>query len=221
MRYLDSGLQYHVYDLGNGRVKKFQTSFLHKLKAINTYHGQSVFRHPLEALRFARGTYRSMKDALAGLHKHYDDIDLSLLGNPVLLDDHVYEQDTVIVFGEALKNSTSASAHELIDRYFDHLITCWQYGFSDSVFNFTINNGVNANGDVILIDLGEITWDKNEVAMLVARKELLQQYSFRSIENKNLRDYIHAECEKRLTKQSLEKAWGALNSAKKEGHGHA
>lgn len=81
MTFLNKGYCYNVYDLGNGRVRKFEKGFLKKI----------------------------------------------------------------------------------IDGYVENIFESWKQGFSDRVYNFTINNGIDKNRNIILLYFNEITLFKDEV----------------------------------------------------------
>lgn len=206
---IDSGLQYHVFDIKNGRVRKTQTSFLHKLRTIHFYDGKyDFFKNPINNVRFAFGTKRTLRHSLDGLRDNLEYIDTSLLGNPRLLRNYSYEQDRVRVFGEVLQSTENLTDKKrLIDKYIENVLTCWGYGFSDSVFNFTINNGVTREGNVILLDLGEMTWRKGKVTSLLEGRELERQWSIRNLEDEELKNYVKIETRDKFTISNLNKLW--------------
>lgn len=223
MRKIGQGLQYVVYDLGNGRVHKVETTFPTKLATVAHFaflwRGAGLGLIPLPRMRdmysFARGTKSSLERSLEGLRRNWGDIPLELLGNPKLLEGHVYEQDLVTPLGTRLAEITDEAAQRaLIDVYLELVLTTWRYGFSDVVFNFTINCGFARNGQVILIDLGELTWDYEEIARHVRERSWERQWSLRELQRTSVGKYAHERLNTMLTLERLAREWGSATVEK-------
>lgn len=91
----------------------------------------------------------------------------SSLGNPVIDENLNYRQDKVTVMGDALRKAPPGRARKYIDEYIDLLFFHAGYGFADPILQMGSNYGVNKNDEVILTDIGELTFDK-EAAMSAA-----------------------------------------------------
>ena len=102
-------------------------------------------------------------------------------------------------------------SRELVDKYIDHILACWNYGFSDTVFNFMINSGITTDGDVVLIDLGELSWNRDEVAELVQKKHWEKRSSYNRLWDIELKKYMQEQFYKKITLTSLYIHWNSKN----------
>lgn len=210
MKCIGSGLQYNVYDIGRNRVRKIPTTYWQKLRKIHSWRSEQYnpWRHPLHVLRFAYQSYRTLEHSFSGFYAGRS-IDPALIGNPHFYDNYVYEQDKVTPLGERLQSVDAATQQNLIDQYIANVRSCWACGFSDTVYNFTINNGVTADGTVILIDIGEITWDKTKAQEVLKAGKLFSDYSFNSLEDTALQAYIETRFNTDSNPTELERLWGS------------
>ncbi|HET8991805.1 MAG TPA: hypothetical protein VFN31_02095 [Candidatus Saccharimonadales bacterium] len=96
------------------------------------------------------------------------------LANPVIEGNGDYSQDRVTTFGRALTKESSRGARKLIDKYVDLSLFHVSYGFMERVFKVTANCGVDENNSVVLLDLGELTFDKDEAVGLASSKRWLR-----------------------------------------------
>ena len=87
-----------------------------------------------------------------------------MLGNPTFLDDGSYLQDKAVVLKDKLKGfgGDINENHKIIGKYIHFIVDSWRNGFSERTYNFTMNNAYN-HKEVILIDLGEITFSKKSI----------------------------------------------------------
>jgi hypothetical protein len=214
MKKIGHGVQYNTYDLENGRVRKVETNILEKITRFHKIAPKyRVYPNLIHNIKTGIGAYKKTRDSMIGLRKHLSRIDGSLLGNPTLINSTDYEQDKVIPLGEKISSSKMEEQKELIDKYIQNLLTGWEYGFSDTVFNFTINSGVTSGGDVILIDLGELVWDKEPIKQLVKNKHWEKRSSFNKLESAELKIYLQKKFNESVTELTLDKLWASkLNS---------
>ena len=209
MKKIGSGIQYDVYDLENGRVKKIETSFLQKIwRFHNIAPKYKIYLHPLHNIKTTIGAGKMTKASMGFLKNHKKDIDLSLIGNP-LIHNNGYDQDRITPLGERLLSSDFEKQKELIGEYIENMLSGWDYGFSDTVFNFMINSGVTAQGGVILTDLGELTWNKDDIYELIKTKHWEKRSSFNKLENIELKNYIREQFSEKFTAENLDKRWGS------------
>jgi len=210
MKKIGEGVQFNVYNIGNGRVKKIHTSFFQKIYRLHKIAPKyKIYSHLVNNSKIAIGASKTTKLSINTLKKQLANIDLSLLGNPAIHDNGDYEQDKVSSFGDALRSSEFNKQKELVNGYIDNVLSCWDYGFSDTVFNFTINCGVTPEDKVVLVDLGELTWDKDEVTRLVQSKHWEKRSSFNRLENTQLKDYIRGQFNEKITISSLNRRWNS------------
>lgn len=135
-----------------------------------------------------------------------DKVDLDLLGEPVFLDGIDYVQNKLLMFGDAINSASVDEKYQLIEKYIDCIIRSWQNGFADSVFNFTINNGIDSNNFCIILDFNEVTFEKKDVYEHINNKKWLESWSFTELDD-DLQQYLKREAERRLTHETLEANW--------------
>ena len=202
MKLIGNGYWYNVYDLGNERVLKLEKGLLQKI--INTYQLEGKKISPW--LRALFGLLTGQKKIIAYYNYIRSDVDPTLVGSPKFLDGINYEQDKVEMLGTVIMRSNFIEQKRLIDLYILNIIKCWQNGFSDRVYNFTINNGVDDDGGLILLDFNEVTLKKNEVSKRIRSKRWLRSWSFGQIDIK-LQQYYQQQMDLLITTESLEQNW--------------
>ena len=131
-------------------------------------------------------------------------INLEILGNPSIIEDKI-EQDRVVLLGEVLRNSKNPCKY--VDEFIKLIFKCWRNGFSERVYNLTINNGLNEEGEVILIDFGEITSDKEKAVEAIKEKRWLKSWSYKKDLPRNIKEYYAGQMEKHITLKNLNKYW--------------
>lgn len=207
MKKIGSGVQYDVYDLGNGRVRKIETSLLVKIIRFHRIAPKyKIYLHPIHNIRTAIGAGKMTKDSVDYLRRNSNNIDLSLLGNPSI-NDLGYDQDFAPTLGERLFSVDFEMQKRLVDGYMNNILMSWDFGFSDTNFNFMINSGVNNKGEVILADLGELSWNKDEVYKLVKSKHWEKRSSFNKMEEGALKKYFQEQFNDQITIDNLENRW--------------
>lgn len=210
MNKIGSGVQYNAYDIGNNRIKKIPTSFFEKvIRFHNIAKKYKLYLHPLHNIKTCVLASKQTKESAENLLNNMASIDQRLLGNPKINSDYSYEQDKVFIFGEKFNSYDISKQKALIDAYIENILSCFDYGFSDTNFNFMINSGVTEDGEVILIDLGELSWDKEEIRKLVISKNWEKKGSFNKLEDGELKDYLRKELEQRVNIHSFENRWGS------------
>lgn len=140
----------------------------------------------------------------------------STFANPVILDDLSYRQDKVTVMGAVLHQTTRAEGRKLIDEYIDLLLFHARYGVADPMMQMGTNYGVDKDGKVVLIDIGELVFDK-EAAVTAARTKAWKKadtyYSpFKRLHNKfiipvMLKPYYRQQMLARFTPEAIEANW--------------
>ncbi len=206
MKRLGAGWQYAAYDLGTGRVRK-------------------VRRHPLaQAAKIAAGLIYGKQFTPQYLRSEQKRInvralesiahvrsipkeDLWIFGNPTFSGTHTYEQDKVRTLGEVMRDAPLAEARRLIDEYVALLLLMWEYGLSETSFNFMWNAGIDSRGRVVLIDFGELTDEKQTVAEQIDSERWLAHYVFKYFTGPT-REYLGHAFKEGLTKDQLDAHWG-------------
>ncbi len=202
MKHLNSGWQYNVYDLGNGRVIKRQVPWRDQFKRIRARKDKKSIIKTLKEIRRINNTgKKSIKDFKKILPK----IDKSLFGNPVFLRGINYTQDKVTIFRDYVAGNPE-NAKKFIDGHVSLLEYMWSQGFADTVYNFALNNGVDARGRVIHLDLGEMAFDYGRVLRSIQNKGWLKTHSFINL-SKEMQVYFEEQVGKKLTLENLDRHW--------------
>ena len=123
----------------------------------------------------------------------------SLLANLVIRENKI-EQDKVKPLSKHLKDYDEAK--KWIDKYINFFFICWRTGFSERTCNLTINNGVNLNGEIVLMDFGEITFRKFDVERVIKTKRWRRSWSFKRNMKNRIKDYYDKQMLEKL-KQNL------------------
>jgi hypothetical protein len=205
MRCIGVGAQYSVYDSKDGRVQKIAHNYNETVAILGRWYGKNNPSNHQLAISYTAQTLKSVS-----IFKHlivkYPELSRSL-GNPVFSANTDYTQDKVQPLDRIIQNSNDERRREVIDDFIGLIITHWKYGFSDKVFNPTLNNGTTGLGEVILIDFGELTFNKIELAKLIRSEWWIQSWTYRADLPKSLKQYYSREMSRRLTPKTLRSTW--------------
>jgi hypothetical protein len=138
------------------------------------------------------------------------ELDVRLLAN-FRQEDGRYIQDRVTPLGEVLKEGR-LDPFWLMDRYVDSIRQGWNSGFAETSFNFTVNHGLNSRGRVVVVDVGELTFDKREVARLIQEKFWEKAFSARTLPEQ-VRAYLFRAMERTVNLSQLEREWSEARPA--------
>lgn len=196
---LGHGAQFKAFDMHNGRVLKIPLTEAETYQVArrrrNIIHGTV---EDIAALDVRVQTFMNSKARIPSMvHHAFDDPApfLKVLGNPkvelsgdYLPDDtkekrwasarFIYTQDKVDAAAVMLRSLDAIGmigvGDELrLKRYIEQYVACvyeaWCYGYSDYIFKLG-DTGINENGDMVLIDLGEWTGDLDFVHRAVSGK---------------------------------------------------
>ncbi|MFH0852136.1 MAG: hypothetical protein V1845_00810 [bacterium] len=202
MKLIGKGYCYNVYELNNSRVLKLEKGFFQKVCDIYQFEGKKVF----DWLRASFKLLTGRKKILASYSYMRSNVDLALLGSPKFLEGINYEQDKVELLEAIIIHSNFIEKKGLIDLYIQNIIQCWKNGFADRVYNFTINNGIDYSGRLILLDFNEVTFLKEEALKRIKSKRWLRASSFKHVDSE-LQKYYQEQMDLLITPESLEKNW--------------
>ena len=196
---LGHGAQFKVFDMHNGRVLKIPLTEAETYQVArrrrNIIHGTV---EQIAALDVRVQTFMNSKARIPSMVNHsFDDPApfLKVIGNPkielsgdYLPDDthekrwasarFIYTQDKVDTASAMLRSlekyDTLSGGDELrlkryIEQYIAAVYETWRYGYSDYIFKLG-DSGINQNGDMVLIDLGEWTADFDFVLRAIKEK---------------------------------------------------
>ncbi len=197
MNLIDSkGFFYNVYDIGNGRILKIEKPRIVQYLKHYFFAG----RFPKEVKNLAKTSYKIIGSV----------IDQELIANPKKENGNSYSQDKVEILDNYIYTHTFEENKRIIDLYVNHILETWQNGFSDKIFNFTRNCGIDKNRKIVLVDFNEVTCDKKVVSDLIHKKRWLHAWSYThwlSFTNKDLWKYYKKVMDSKITHENLEKFW--------------
>lgn len=212
MKLIGKGWQYRVYDIGNDRVRKIKRSSIDSFGRIffmpkpAPQHRKFRF-NPILSFKEMRRISRNRDKNARVFKKFLDNIHGDLVGNPIYIDDVNFEQDYATPLMEYFKTHDKADNNEMITKYIELVIELWKYGFHDDIFNFPMNSGVDKNGSVIMIDLGEFVYSKDKVEESVQSKKWLSQPFYAVFKGIWSREYFRKEMDRLITVENLNKNW--------------
>jgi len=98
---------------------------------------------------------------------------------------------------------------EIIDKYSKLVVKCWEEGFTDRTYNFTVNNGIDKNGNVVLIDFGEITTNKKDIEKEIIFERWKRAGCYKRRISGETKKYYKRKMEELLTTENLNKYWNS------------
>jgi hypothetical protein len=187
MKVLGRGWQYTTYDLGNGRVfKKYNSAplayviiFFAFLRWGNPKPWNIPKRHSL-CKNDARASFAKIREGI---------LEPWMTGNPKLLDTLDYEQDTLKPLHALFKTITVDEGKKLIDKFVALNTVLLTKRIIDKSFKIGANFGLDREGRVVLMDLGELYSDENIIEERRRKRVWDSPYLVRGIPNKELREY--------------------------------
>lgn len=204
LRKIGRGLEFTVYLLNKRRVLKRPTTRMRKRVLLKRWYKDKTFK---EIIRLVDKSERGTEYSERNLQRYVLNKAPALIGNPVFLKNLAYTQDRVYVLGKYLKSHTYRQNKLILQAYVRCILQQWELGFFQKVSNFTINYGIDAKGRVILIDLGELTFSKAEVARRVRKRMWLENWSYKKFTDKKLKKYYARLLDKELTLEKLDRVW--------------
>ena len=208
MKKIGTGWQSVAYDLGNGRVLKRKRSFWSQFLVILVQGGpKDILKGEITRVN------KDFKNSLLGLSfiLKNSNLDQNFLGNPLIHDGELfYLQDKVIPASVLLKRYSLEESKLFLRRYIYLIKYLWGFGIHEKIFNFHLNTGVDNRGRVILIDLGELSFDKDQVISDLKRKIWKRRSSYYHLAGSPLQQFYSDLVESELTVESLEDTWQGL-----------
>ena len=206
MAEIGRGAQYVVTDNNDGRVRKVPLTPEESRRVVAGWYEPGAA--PAEELEvdFLGATMAACAVVRRLVAQH--PAVASSLGNPVFEEGGTYTQDKVQTLGARLEHVSDEEGTRLLARFADLVVEHWRWGFSDIVFNCVVNNGVAADGNVILIDFGELTDRKADVAARVSAQRWLSAWSYRRGLPSRFREPYRVLMADKLTLDVLNANWG-------------
>lgn len=194
MKLLDTrGYVYDVYDQGNGRVLKKEKPAARQYLLHRAHDNTPAY-------------VREHKERARKLAAHI--LDRGLIGDPVFLGKRSYTQDRVVILEEYILSHTLSENKKVVDVYIRSIYDSWANGFSDIIFNFSHNAGVNGAGRVILIDFNEVTFNKNVIFSRLKAQRWLKALSYTTwLPEGPLKEYYATAMSEAMTPENLDRYW--------------
>lgn len=212
MKKIGSGLFYKVYEVNNKKVLKQETSSFNKTMKICSWYAIPLFFPKKWVSKEVRKYNFLVGYSILTLKDKIKEIDKSIIGNPIFKEGITYKQDKVLMVKDIIKQQNVEDNKVIIDKYIECIFRTWENGFSDITFNFTIDNGINSKGDIILTGLSELTFNKKEVAKIIKDKKWLSQFSYKwDFRNKEIKQYYKEQMNKSITISNLKQYWKEQN----------
>lgn len=197
--YIGCGRQFRVYDHGD-HVEKIPTS-IYDVKRLLLKSDATYFFRPRQLDAEARRIIAERDKAMRILRTR--NVDPKLLAG-LQFAGEVILQDKIVIVEDALKKTTNPEA--IVDGYIDAIHRGWQAGVHEMSFNFTINNGIDNSGNVVITDIGELTFDKNVVSRQVEAKFWKSSWSPSRL-RKELCEYYFQKMDQLVTRSTLDQLW--------------
>ena len=136
-------------------------------------------------------------------------IPLELLAFPEFLRDGKIKQKRVKMLSEEFEELISANklkeSKRLVDKVIEFILNLWSYGVHEVTFKFYTEMGL-LNGNIVLVDIGELTDDKE-----VVKRQLIKGYKkledLRKYHHDKILNYYQDQIKKKLTIDKLNKVW--------------
>lgn len=205
---LNSGVQYRVYEMPNGRIRKVPTTVEEATEKLVSWEDSDTV--DMDAMRRqAEGHVEATQyneQYIQALLEAHPDIS-SYLSNPQFLPGGGYEQDRARPLAEVLATASPEEARAIFEEYARGKFLEWRHGFSEVAYNLTVNSGINDEGEVVLFDFGELTTNPDAVLGDIGRKRWLNQYSYTQGLREELKDIYASVMGEYLTPESFAEHW--------------
>lgn len=122
-------------------------------------------------------------------------------------------QQRVQTFEEVVPGLVSAGREEdvfaVFTKYVEVVRGMWRRGVFFEVMNFHNDYGIDEQGNVLLIDLGELTTDEAKAKKYIEKRKMFEEYAFRWLTQVSPRtaDHYRHIADERLTVDSLKGFW--------------
>lgn len=199
MKKIGQGWQYTTYDLNNGRVlKKFHSwpkAYFVILREIFPFKNDSFFKIP----SFIKEVKDRADDSFELLKRK--NIPQEWMANPKFVSKYNFEQDKVIPLHKAFENLNTVEINKIIDLFIEFNLNLLNIGVIDKGFNITKNYGLNNDGQIVLIDIGELFDDKDYINNKIKSRGWEKSYVGGCIKDEEARQYFIKEMDKNFYKE--------------------
>jgi hypothetical protein len=180
VEFINAGAQYKVYRASPERVRKIPNTAAEALGVMAAWYAAddpvhaelpAIAAHSVETTQASSSRMRQLLSEFPEL--------TSYVANPTFAPDGSYDQDASLLLSDALATCTPADAEAIFYKFAHAKLYEWQFGFSDRVFNLTVNNGLDAQGKMLLLDFGEVATEQAHIERHIAEKVWLNRFSYK------------------------------------------
>ena len=118
------------------------------------------------------------------------------MANPKFINKYDFEQDKVKPLHEVFEHLDSNGIKKLIDKFIEFNLKLLNLGVIDKGFNITKNYGINNEGEIVLIDIGELFDDKELIKKQLKDRGWTHSYVGGCIKDKEAQDYFISEMDR-------------------------
>jgi hypothetical protein len=131
-----------------------------------------------------------------------------LFGDPIFLGEGCYVQTRVRPARVILRSEADCSLWPaLIAGCVNAMTRLWRWGLHETSLNFTGNFGLAADGTLVLMDFGELTSDREEVAEALESELWRHSWSATRDLTPEQRDLYFRRAESAFTPNNLDRLW--------------
>jgi len=188
MKKIGRGWQYTTYDKGNGRVlKKYNTRF--QSYSIMMKQNFPFWSYPIWKLsKYYNGCKNTALSSIQKIKK--TKMNLSIFGNPTILNELDYEQDKVVPLHIYFKKINNIEGKLIIDKFVKFNKMLLENKLIDKSFLIGKNYGINNDGEIVLIDIGELYSSEESIKKQIQKRPWEHPYVTSTIPDKELREYF-------------------------------
>ena len=201
-----SGWQCKVFLYKNHVIKK-PLAYKEIRNEVHYWLKKSKGKSEKEISKVARECFYDIQRGKKIIQKSH--IPLKYLGNPIFYKDGTMKQDRVVILAvrihNLLRKGREKDAEKVIDKFFDFIKLLWSYGISEKPYKMNKNFGITRNGNVILLDLFEITDNYEDVkrSLKWARDKSKEPWSVK----KHMLPYYNKVAPKTFNVNTLNRYW--------------
>ena len=129
-----------------------------------------------------------------------------LLAELEFLEKGEVKQKKVTMLTDALQKLNEPQQKKLIDKISKFLLELWKYGIHEKTFKVHSNLGID-NGKIVLVDIFELTSNKNKVRKKIKKRQWSKPEMFGKTISPKLIKYLIKKLDKTFTEENLNKYW--------------
>jgi len=196
------GLQFTNYIYENHVIKKPRTLVGVIIKNLSwkpyrIFHINTLLKDSLNSFKYTKEQFNNLK-----LRKDLFDF----LGIIEIKDDYII-QKKFETLGDFIKRNSLNKNKKIIIIYFEFIQKMLTNGFFETTFELTVNYGITPNGEINLIDVGELCFDKSKAIKYIKQKYWLTRWSYRNLISNELKEFYKDKADKYLTLKQLNEHW--------------